>query len=143
MVQHLSVGGSFVSIVVPAFILHVQDEYPPEIVDLYVQILLLGLLALLPGLIIGFILGKGRTSNFSFDIMGSTAYELRVINLTKTLLVIGIGGLVISYAVMGFVPLFAADPISAKLFRGPYQAPYLRVAVLYRASFFICSVGIQ
>lgn len=139
VVQHLSVGGSFVAIVVPAFILHVQDEYPQEIVDLYVQILLLGLLALLPGLVMGFILGKGRTTNFSFDIMGSPAYELRVINLTKTLLVIGIGGLVISYAVMGFVPLFAADPISAKLFRGPYQAPYLRVAVLYRASFFILS----
>ena len=139
MVQHLGVGGSFVAIVVPAFILHVQDQYPQEIVDLYVQILLVGVLALLPGLILGFMMGKGRTTNFSFDIMASPDYELRVISLTKTLLTIGIAGLVISYAVMGFIPLFAADPISAKLFRGPYQAPYLRVAVLYRASFFILS----
>ena len=139
VVQHLGVGGSFVAIVVPAFILHVQDQYPQEIVDLYVQILLVGVLALLPGLILGFMMGKGRTTNFSFDIMASPDYELRVISLTKTLLTIGIAGLVISYAVMGFIPLFAADPISAKLFRGPYQAPYLRVAVLYRASFFILS----
>lgn len=139
MVQHLGVGGSFVAIVVPAFILQVQDQYPQEIVDLYVQILLVGVLALLPGLILGFMMGKGRTTNFSFDIMASPDYELRVISLTKTLLTIGIAGLVISYAVMGFIPLFAADPISAKLFRGPYQAPYLRVAVLYRASFFILS----
>ena len=139
MVQHLGVGGSFVATVVPAFILHVQDQYPQEIVDLYVQILLVGVLALLPGLILGFMMGKGRTTNFSFDIMASPDYELRVISLTKTLLTIGIAGLVISYAVMGFIPLFAADPISAKLFRGPYQAPYLRVAVLYRASFFILS----
>lgn len=139
MVQHLGVGGSFVAIIVPAFILRVQDDYPPEIVDLYVQILLVGVLALLPGLILGFMMGKGRTTNFSFDIMASPDYEVRVISLTKTLLTIGIAGLVISYAVMGFIPLFAADPISAKLFRGPYQAPYLRVAVLYRASFFILS----
>lgn len=139
VVQHLSVGGSFVAIVVPVFILHVQDEYPQEIVELYVQILLLGVLALLPGLIIGFMLGKGRKTHFSFDVMGGAAYEQRAISLTRTLLVIGISGLVISYAVMGFVPLFAADPISAKLFRGPYQEPYLRVAVLYRASFFILS----
>ena len=139
VVQHLGVGGSFVAIVVPAFILQVQDQYPQEIVDLYVQILLVGVLALLPGLILGFMMGKGRTTNFSFDIMASPDYELRVISLTKTLLTIGIAGLVISYAVMGFIPLFAADPISAKLFRGPYQAPYLRVAVLYRASFFILS----
>lgn len=139
VVQHLGVGGSFVAIIVPAFILRVQDDYPPEIVDLYVQILLVGVLALLPGLILGFMMGKGRTTNFSFDIMASPDYEVRVISLTKTLLTIGIAGLVISYAVMGFIPLFAADPISAKLFRGPYQAPYLRVAVLYRASFFILS----
>ncbi len=139
VIQHLSVGGSFVAIVVPALILHVQEEYPQPVVDLYVTILLVGLIAVLPGLIIGFLLGKGRTTNFSFDIMSHAGYEQRVTRLTKTLLIIGIAGLVISYAVMGFIPLFAADPISAKLFRGPYQAPYLRVAVLFRSSFFILS----
>jgi hypothetical protein len=139
VVQHMAVGGSFVSIVVPAFILQVQDEYPADIVNLYVQILLLGLVAMVPGLVLGFVLGKGRTTNLSFDIMSSPEYEQRVISITKTLSIIGIAGLVISYLVMGFVPVFAADPISAKLFRGPYQAPYLRVAVLYRASFFILS----
>lgn len=139
VIQHLAVGGSFVAVVVPAFILQVQDEYPADIVTLYVQILLLGLAALLPGLILGFMLGKGRATNLSFDTMSSGAYEQRVINLTRILLVTGISGLVISYLVMGFIPLFAADPISAKLFRGPYQAPYLRVAIIYRASFFILS----
>ena len=139
MIQHLSVGGSFVAVVVPAFILEVHHEYPPEIVDLYVQILWVGLVAMVPGLIIGFMLGKGRKTNFSFDVMGNAAFEQRVMGITKTLMILGISGLVISYMVMGFIPLFAADPISAKLFRGPYQEPYLRVAVLYRASFFILS----
>lgn len=139
VIQHLSVGGSFVSIIVPAFILEVHEEFPPDIVDLYVKILWVGLLAVLPGLFIGFMLGKGRTTNLSFDVMSNPAYEQRVMQLTKILLIIGISGLVISYVGMGFIPLFAADPISAKLFRGPYQAPYLRVAVLYRASFFILS----
>ena len=40
---------------------------------------------------------------------------------------------------MGFLPIFAREPIAAKLFRGPYQAPYLRVAVLFRVSFFLLS----
>ena len=139
VIQHLSVGGSFVAVIVPAFILEVHNDYPPEIVDLYVQILWVGLVSVLPGLVIGFMLGKGRTTNLSFDVMSNPAYEERVMHLTKILMIIGISGLVISYLVMGFIPLFAADPISAKLFRGPYQAPYLRVAVLFRASFFILS----
>jgi hypothetical protein len=35
---------------------------------------------------------------------------------------------------MGFIPMFAPDPFLAKFFKGPYQAPYQRVAFLYRTS---------
>jgi hypothetical protein len=137
VVQHLSVGGSFVSILVPVIMLNVHEEYPAHIVDLYVKILTVGVVAFIPGLIIGFLLGKNKTTQFSFDVIGQEAYEARVIRLTKFMMSAGIIGLSVSYLIMGFIPMFAADPISAKLFRGPYQEPYRRVAVLFRASFYI------
>ncbi|GAB2700880.1 hypothetical protein GCM10027037_27300 [Mucilaginibacter koreensis] len=137
--QHLSVGGAFVSIVVPTMILYIQDYYPADIVHLYTQILVLGTVAFLAGMFLGYILGQGLTTRFSFDVMGVEAYEKRVTNITTNMMMAGVIGLIISYAVMGFIPMFAEDPISAKLFRGQYQAPYSRVASLYRASFFILS----
>lgn len=137
VIQHLGVGGSFVSIVVPALILNVQDEYPHGIVALYIKILVVGTIFFLIGSISGFIAGRGIKTNFSFDVMDPMVYEEKAISLTKYMMFVGIIGMVISYAVMGFIPMFAEDPISAKLFRGEYQAPYIRVAVLYRASFYI------
>jgi oligosaccharide repeat unit polymerase len=120
-------------------ILNVYDVYPQNIVDLYIQILVVGTIAYVLGMFLGYIKGGGIKTNFSYDVMDSEKYEQRVIKITKTLLICGIVGLVVSYLVMGFIPLFAEDPISAKLFRGQYQAPYARVASLYRASFYIVS----
>ena len=139
VLQHLAVGGSFVSIVVPAMILNVQRVYPAPIVDLYIKILVIGTFSFLFGLVSGFITIRNVKTNFSFDVMDGALYEARVVKLTRNLMLIGIIGLVISYAVMGFIPMFAADPISAKLFRGQYQAPYIRVAVIYRSCFYILS----
>jgi hypothetical protein len=45
-------------------------------------------------------------------------------------------GLLLSFAIMGYVPMFAADPLEAKYFHGAYQAGFLRAAVLFKPSFF-------
>lgn len=137
--QHMAVGGAFVTIIVPVAILSIQNKYPPEIVDLYVKILTVGMLTYLFGMLAGFFLTSKIRTQFSFDVMETAAYEQRVTNLTRTLMWMSVIGLIVSYMVMGYIPMFAEDPISAKLFRGAYQAPYRRVAVLYRASFFIMS----
>jgi len=137
VLQHLAVGGSFVSIFVPSVILNVQNAYPQAVVDLYIRLLVIGTFAFTIGLVIGSFSGRGIRTNFSFDIMDPEIYQKKVIILTRNLMLIGIIGLVLSYLVMGFVPMFAKDPISAKLFRGEYQAPYIRVAVIYRSCFYI------
>ena len=139
MLPHLAVGGSFVSIVVPALIIGVQDEYPDDIVALYTRIVTIGALAYLAGIFVGFKHGKGVQTNFTYDVIDPVLYEERVVRITKILMLSGILGLTISYMVMGFVPMFAENPIGAKLFRGPYQEPYSRVSILYRASFYIVS----
>ena len=137
VLQHLAVGGSFVTIVVPALILSVQDQYEKSIVNLYIWILCVGAISFLSGLITGFTAGRNIRTRFSFDLMDFDAYEERTVKITRNFMIFGIAGMVISYLVMGFVPVFAADPISAKLFRGQYQAPYIRVAFLFRTAFFI------
>ncbi|RDC55832.1 hypothetical protein DU508_16360 [Pedobacter chinensis] len=139
VLPHLAVGGSFVSIVVPALILNVQDAYPDDIVALYTKIISIGAIGYVVGAVYGFMNGRGVRTSFTFDLIDSELYEKRVIHLTKVLMLIGIIGLVLSYMIMGFVPIFAENPIAAKLFRGPYQEPYSRVSILYRASFYIVS----
>ena len=139
VITHGTVAAGFISIIVPSVVLNIPDRYPEAIVDLYTRILVVGILFFLPGFIGGFLSGRRWITSFSFDVMETAAYENRVIRITRNLLIAGIVGLTISYSVMGFLPIFAREPIAAKLFRGPYQAPYLRVAVLFRVSFFLLS----
>jgi len=138
VMTHLTVGGVFISSFVPAMVLSVQENFPLSVADLYIKIILTGSVVYLLGLYVGF-KRKVKKTRFSFDVMTSYDYENRVIKITKILLVTGLVSLTLSYMAMGFVPIFAADPVSAKFFRGPYQQPYLRVASLYRTSFYILS----
>ena len=46
-------------------------------------------------------------------------------------------GLALGFALAGFVPLFAADPLAAKLLRGSYQEAYIGIAPLYRVSIYL------
>ncbi|WP_295768809.1 hypothetical protein [uncultured Mucilaginibacter sp.] len=138
VVTHLTVGAVFISSFVPAIILEVYKNYPDSIVTLYVKILVTGAICYLMGILLGFN-RKVKRTKLSFDVLSTEDYEKRAIQLTKFLLITGIICLALSYAGMGFVPMFASDPISAKFFRGAYQEPYLRVASLFRASFYILS----
>lgn len=138
MITHLGIGSIFIAAFVPSIILQVQNDYPAIIVSLYVKIITIGALFTLAGLFIGFSIPAKKTF-LSFDVLDNKSYENRVIKITKALLIIGLVSLIISYSVMGFVPMFTAEPLAAKFFRGQYQAPYLRVASLFRASFFILS----
>ncbi|MBW4889883.1 hypothetical protein KXQ82_09155 [Mucilaginibacter sp. HMF5004] len=58
----------------------------------------------------------------------------KIIKLSNVIFIIGIIGIIVSFMLMGFMPMFASDPFLAKFFKGQYQAPYQRVAFLYRTS---------
>ncbi|MFD1256133.1 O-antigen polymerase [Mucilaginibacter terrae] len=138
VITHLSIGGNFIATFVPAIILNVQDRYSSPAVELYKNILLTGAISFVVGLILGFSRRSWKTK-FTFDLFPDNLYQNHVLKITKILLIISIILLSLSYLGMGFVPAFAADPLLAKFFRGPYQAPYMRVAVLFRSSFYILS----
>lgn len=138
VLAHLSIGFCFIAYFVPAVILDTPKYFDPKTVSTYVNLLIVGALFYIIGLFIGFN-GKIKKTRLSFDTLPEYEYEKRAIKITKTLLSVGIVLLSLSYLLMGFIPMFAADPISAKFFRGVYQAPYQRVAILFRSSFYILS----
>ena len=45
-------------------------------------------------------------------------------------------GLLASFVIMGYVPLFAADPLQAKYFRGEYREGFLRASFILRPCLF-------
>jgi len=106
--------------------------------NLFAILVSMGGLAYFLGIIVGRFI---KIPSFSFV---PVIYQLpypqlrqRYLTITVNLLLFSCMCLVISYLVMGFVPMFAADPFSAKFFKGPYKEPYDRVAVLYRLGTFI------
>lgn len=133
---HLNLGFIFIAYFVPAIILQDQNDYSTETVNLYVTILGVGALSFILGLFSGFSLKPIRFANFSFAYLNTEAYKKRIVNITRVLLITGVVGLILGYLLMGFVPAFAADPVSAKFFRGAYQVPFY-VSIVYLSSFFI------
>ncbi|SHF61012.1 oligosaccharide repeat unit polymerase [Vibrio gazogenes] len=66
--------------------------------------------------------------------ISSSQYTNMLRKYVLYLLVISCVGMIISFIIMGFVPMFAADPLNAKFFRGEYHDKYMRIAILYRLS---------
>lgn len=129
----LSMGFLFTAYFVPLIMLPDNEIYDGETFDLYYKIIVLGAFCYMAGLVIGFVLPLMKMP-FSFVTRSDEFYEKRFIKLTHIFLIVGIGGMLLSYLIMGFVPAFASDPLNAKFFRGAYEAPYMRAAILYRTS---------
>jgi hypothetical protein len=49
--------------------------------------------------------------------------------------ILAVSGLYVGFAIMGFVPALADNPLQAKYFQGEYHAGYLRAAIIFRPSF--------
>jgi hypothetical protein len=133
---HLNLGFIFIAYFVPTVILNDQNDFSPDIVSLYTWILAVGALCFIIGLVSGFFIKPIHFSNFSFTTLSVERYKKRITDVTRVFMLTGIIGLSCGYVLMGFVPAFAADPVAAKFFRGPYQVPFY-VSIVYYSSFFI------
>jgi hypothetical protein len=126
-----------VAFVVPIiFVNNIFTEFSYDIIKLYSLINALGGLIFLIALFIGF---KSKriiiTDGFKIfeDPLFIKNYEKIVVTFYKICLV----GIIISFLVMGYVPMFADDPLQAKFFRGEYKQSYDKVKVIYRSSYFV------
>jgi hypothetical protein len=104
-------------------------------VHVYTEIMVLGACIYLLTLPMGFLSPRfSLTGNRILAVPRDRYRELfnrRVI----TVMLLSTLGLFISFAVMGFVPIFATDPLQAKYFHGEYHAGYLRAEIIFRPSY--------
>ena len=116
----LNVGFVFVAYFVPLVMLSDNENYTGEVFDLFYKITVLGASCYLAGILLGNFLPLIKMP-LSSGLRSDEFYEARFIKLTQIFLIVGIAGMLLSYLLMGFVPAFASDPLSAKFFRGPYE----------------------
>jgi len=138
--NHLSIGLCVVAYIVPAFVIDFGDYVNEDIVNLYVSISLVGCLFYVAGLFLGnkwkslLLVNTVMQFNYFDSIVSNEAGLKKIIRISSIIYIMSLIGIIISFMIMGFVPLFASDPYTAKFFKGQYQAPYQRIAFLYRTS---------
>lgn len=137
---HLQTGFVFTAYFIPLFATDIIDKFPKETIAFYAELVALGSIAYMFGIIVGFRLPLVRVTRWNYTFASSTSevdtYEF-VSKRVRIMTIIALSGIWISFAVMGFIPILAENPMQAKFFRGVYAEPYQRVAILYRFSFFM------
>jgi hypothetical protein len=131
---HLSLGLGLVGYVIPVFVTGMLDFFPQDIVRFYAKLLAVGAAFYVLGLAIGARIPVSRLvrSKLSFSSLPYQVFESRTQRRTVLLLTLGLIGMLVCFYSMGFIPMFAEDPFTAKYFRGAYEEPFKRVAWSYR-----------
>ncbi len=135
---HLGLGFCVTAYFIPGLATHIWDSFGPQTNALYADINITGALALVGGLFVGRSLPLfDRASRRLLRLYDSAAVTARSVRRTQLLGLIGVAGMAAAYRIMGFVPMFAKDPLAAKQFKDQYFAPYHRADYLFRGSFSI------
>lgn len=137
---HMAAGFCIAAYVIPGLLTDVWDVYPADTVSLFMKINLLGAAALCFGTVLagGLTLDPQPRDRWSVPAWTqiSTARLVRRVIIVVTPCVLG---MYVAYYIMGFIPMFADDPFSAKQFKGIYRDMYYRSAYLFRFSFSVLS----
>jgi hypothetical protein len=139
---HMSLAMGGIAYIIPTIILpEIISGFNTDIIKLYGDILVIGSISYLLGMIIGYKFEsyKKREDGPGWQRVPTDVYCRKVSRLTVILTFFAVGGLIICFCGMGHIPLFAEDPIAAKFHRGIYQVPYKRVSKLFR----ICHYTLQ
>lgn len=135
---HLQVGFALVAYVIPSLLTDTLVSFPRDLVEMLALIMAMGAVSYLAGLVGGAQLPRLRITNlrFAFTRMSDADYSRFVARRVTPLVALAVVGMAGSFAIMGFVPLFARNPLMAKFLRGAYQQSYRTVAIPFRTSYF-------
>ncbi|HEX2180341.1 MAG TPA: hypothetical protein VHL54_12640 [Actinomycetota bacterium] len=136
-------GGLFLStFLLPLLGTSIVDLFSEEVVRLYANILTVGALAYLAGLCFGAPLGNRKTAEppltFIHPLDDNDIFRMILVR-TRVLAAVGLVSLAGAYAILGYVPLLAADRVAAKYGAGPYAASFARGAVPYNFALAVAS----
>jgi hypothetical protein len=138
--NHMFIGLCFVAYIIPTCIFNFDDFAQPDVIKLYANINLVGVVFFVSGLIIGFKWRRLAVVNavmrFSLpeEAIYSDSFERNVLYASKRIFIVCLIIMTLCFMYMGYLPMFAADPYSAKQFKGIYQPRYQHVALFYRTS---------
>lgn len=133
---HINLGFALTAYVIPVMMTHLLDQFPAQLLDFYKSLIEIGAGFYLVGMICGAALPRVKMWRlpFSFASLGESELVAFVSRRAIWLGWFAIFGMIVSFRVMGFVPMFAENPLVAKYLRGTYQDTYRQVAVLFRGS---------
>ncbi|AMR32932.1 hypothetical protein A0256_16655 [Mucilaginibacter sp. PAMC 26640] len=138
--NHALIGVCFVAYIVPICIIDFDLVAPSEIVRLYFNINVIGGIFFVFGLLLGFKWKKVKLvdSVMQFSLVEgaitSSVFETKILRISRRFFLFSIVVMILCFAYMGYLPMFANDPYSAKQFKGIYQPRYQHVALFYRTS---------
>lgn len=112
----LKIGFSIVAFGIPIIFVGSQYSSGRNAYNLFEEIIFLGTIPYLLGIYIGYLATAGNKVAFLLALNLERKQKAAV-----KLALIAIVGMIFTYALMGFIPAFAADPRAAKFLRGAYQ----------------------
>lgn len=121
------------------------ERVPADIARLYANLLSVGAVCYAFGVMCGSIPGNlhrwRRPPIFSYPLSGSP-YAGTIFKRARMLGLAGAFSLAVGFAAIGYVPLLAADRVSAKYGVGPYAAGFARGVIPYRAGLALASAAL-
>lgn len=140
---HLALGFCVTAYIIPGLMTNVWDPFDDRTNALYTQINVVGAIATIAGLLLGsrVMIFKGLHRRFE-QLYLSDSVQSASIRRMQNIAFLAVIGMIAAYCIMGFVPMFADDPFSAKQFKNQYTEPYHRADYLFRASFSVLRVAI-
>lgn len=133
---HIAAGLCMTAYIIPGLMTNLWDQYPKETVNFFILINCIGAVALCAGILIGGnITVPGRSKYTDLLTSWNSASSARLTRRVVLVTIICVIGIYLAYYIMGFIPMFADDPFSAKQFKGEYRDAYYRAAYLFRFSF--------
>lgn len=128
-------GGLFLStFLLPLLGTGVVDLFSEHVVRLYANILTVGALAYFAGLCFGAPVGNRKTRapalTFIRPMVKGDIFQLILVR-SRILAAVGLISLAAAYAILGYVPILAADRVAAKYGVGAYAASMARGSIPY------------
>lgn len=136
---YLQAGFFFSAIAIPLLGTTTIDNARPEVATRYADLMTVGAITYLVGLSVGGRIGRQmRMPRFSFARVLTDVPTALGANVRR----IAVGGIVLflgSLALIGYVPILAADRVSAKYGVGIYAPGFARGSLFYNVALLVCS----
>ncbi len=140
-------GGLFlIMMALPLMFTQVIERFPTPIAGLYTQLLLIGSICYALGIAFGVLPGNLRSSRrppIFAERLGSRNPNTSILYQRARILgLVAAASLAAGFVAIGYVPILAADRLSAKYGVGAYQASFAQGALIYRTGLAVAAAAL-